>query len=122
MQQELKSRIVNAVTAFERNQMSVTPESVTVELEERSLVVVMHGVTSEAERNYARNPESRELLDRFYRELFDATKAELESSIERILDKQVAGSSLSVDSESASAVLMFRLSPPEENRNETNQA
>lgn len=109
MRQLLKQRIAEAVSAFERDEMSVTPEALTVNCDEASLVVVVHGLASEAERRYGREPAARELLSRFYHELFDATKGALVAAIEGILERPVASAALSVDSESRDGVFVFKL-------------
>ncbi len=105
----LKQEIVKVVTRFESDQMSVRPESVSVTLQPRALLVTLRGTTCPAEKNYARGKQGRELLEKLYAEVFDTAKPILEAAIERILDQKVERSRLSVDTESGDGVILFAL-------------
>ncbi len=99
----LKQEITEVVTRFEGDQMSVTPESVSVTLQPRALLVTLRGTTCPAEKNYARGKQGRELLEKLYAEVFDTAKPILEAAIEGILEQEVERSRLSVDTESGDA-------------------
>ncbi len=105
----LKQEIVKVVTRFESDQMSVRPESVSVTLQARALLVTLRGATCPAEQNYARGRQGRELLERLYGEVFDTAKPILEAAIEGILEQKVERSRLSVDTESGDGVILFTL-------------
>lgn len=105
----LKQEIVKVVTRFESDQMSVRPESVSVTLQARALLVTLQGTTCPAEKNYARGRRGRELLERLYGEVFDTAKPILEAAIEGILEQKVERSRLSVDTGSGDGVILFTL-------------
>ena len=116
-QERLQQQVVETVTRFQNDQMSVTPELVSVDFHPRCVVVTLQGATCPAEKNYARDRQGRELLGRFYNELFNATKPILEASITEILGRTVQQSSLSIDPESGNGVILFTFicgSPQEE--------
>lgn len=106
-QESLKQRVVEAVVKFEKDQMSVTPESVSVDFHPNAVVVTLQGATCPAEKQYARNKQARALLEGFYSQVFDATKPILEASIEDILGHRVERSRLSVDPESGDGVILI---------------
>ena len=108
-QERLKQQVVDAVGTFQRDQMSVSPESVSVDFHAHCVVVTLQGASCPAERDYARERRGRELLGRFYEELFNATKLALEMAITEILGRPVRRSRLSVDPESGDGVIMFSL-------------
>lgn len=105
----LKQEIVKVVVGFESDQMSVRPESVSVALQPRALLVTLRGTTCPAEKNYARGRQGRELLERLYGEVFDTAKPILEAAIEGILKQKVERSRMSVDAESGDGVILFAL-------------
>ncbi len=105
----LKQEVVKVVTRFESDQMSVRPESVSVTLQPRALLVTLRGTTCPAEKNYARGRQGRELLEKLYGEVFDTAKPILEAAIEGVLGQKVDRSRLSVDTESGDGVILFTL-------------
>jgi len=107
----LAQKIVRVISDFERKQMSLTPESISVSLEPDTLIVTLKGLTSPAERQLVRAGGSRELLEKFYAEVFASTRASLEAAVEEILCQRVERSRLSLDSESGDGVILFRLQP-----------
>ena len=108
-QERLKERVVEAVSAFQRDQMSVSPESVSVDFHSHCVVVTLQGASCPAERDYARERRGREMLGRFYEELFNATKPALELAIAEILGRPVQRSRFTVDSESGDGIILFTL-------------
>ena len=106
-EQVMRQRVVDAVTRFQKDQMSVSAESVSVDFHPSSLVVTLQGITCPAEQNYARDKEARDLLERFHKELFEATKPVLEGAIGEILERSVQRSKLSVDPGSGDGVIVF---------------
>jgi uncharacterized protein YbcI len=109
VQQELKQRIIDAVTAFEQDQMSVRPQSVTVDLEPDCLVVVARGVTCPAEQDFAQERARRALLEQFYSALFETTRGTLERAVQNIVGRSVRRSGLNLDPASGNAVIVFEL-------------
>jgi len=108
-QERLKQQVMDAVGTFQRNQMLVSPESVSVDFHSHSVVVTLQGASCPAERDYARERRGREMLGRFYEELFNATKLTLEMAITEILGRPIRRSKLTVDAESGDGVILFAL-------------
>ncbi len=106
-QDQLKQQIVQAVSSFQRNQLAVTCESIAVDFHSDNLVVTLRGATCPAERDLARDKKARELLERFYSELFDVIKPILEAKIQEILRRQIRRSRLNIDPESGAGVILL---------------
>ena len=66
-EQVVKQRVVDAVTRFQKDQMSVSAESVSVDLHPGSLVVTLQGITCPAEQNYALDKDSKGSLEKIPR-------------------------------------------------------
>lgn len=108
-QERLRQQIAAAVSDFQRTQMAVSCESVAVDFHDETLVVTLRGATSPAERDYARNREARELLEKFYHQLFEVIKPILEARIQEITRRQVQRSRLDIDPESGTGVILATL-------------
>ena len=106
-QDQLKQQIVEAVSSFQRTQLAVTCKSITVDFHADTLVITLCGATSPAERDFARDRRTRELLEKFYDELFDVIKPILEARIQEILGRQVRRSRMKIDSESGAGVILL---------------
>ena len=104
---QLKRQIIKAVSSFQMTQLSVTCNSLTVDLHADTLVVTLCGATSLAERDFARDRRARELLEKFYHELFDVIKPILEAKIQEILGRQVRRSRMNIDPESGAGVILL---------------
>ena len=118
--EELRRRVAEAVTRFENDQMSVRPESVSVDIHARSLVVSFEGAACPAEKHYARDRQAGELLQRFYDGAFEAAKPILESAIQEILRARVDRSKLIVIPETGDGVIVFMFAHELGHRKETN--
>ncbi len=106
-QDRLKQQIIEAVGSFQEAQLAVTCESIVVDFHSDNLVVTLRGATCPAERDYARDKRARELLERFYSELFDVIKPILEAKIQEILGRKVRRSRLNIDPESGAGVILL---------------
>ena len=106
---QLKRHIVDVVTRFEQDQMSITPDLVAVALHPDLLVVTLRGVTSPAEKHLAREQPGRTLLGELYGGLFNSVKQVLEVAIEDVLGDQVERSNMTVEPESGNGVMLFTL-------------
>jgi len=118
--EELKRRIAEAIARFESDQMSVRPESISVDIHPRSLVVSFQGATCPAERHYATDRRAGELLRRFYDEVFGAAKPILESAIQGILGVKIERSKLIVIPETGDGVILFTFLQEPSRGEETN--
>ena len=108
-QDQLKQQIAEAVSRFQEDQLAVVCESITVDFHPDNLVVTLSDGTCQAEREYARDREAGELLERFYNELFEVVKPILEGKIQDILGRQVRRSRLSIDPCSGAGVILLAL-------------
>ena len=108
-QDRLKQQIIEAVSSFQEAQLAVVCESITVDFHPDDLVVTLSGATCPAEREYARDRNARELLERFYNELFEVIKPILEGKIQDILGRKVQRSRLNIDPCSGAGVILLAL-------------
>lgn len=108
----LEERIVDAVARFEREQMSLRPMSITANLQDDTLFVMLAGVSPPAEKACAGDSESQELLEHYHARVFAAGRSTLEEELEGILCRDVTHSSLSVDPVSGTSVMQFMLGEP----------
>ncbi|MGC9455029.1 MAG: Na-translocating system protein MpsC family protein [Phycisphaerae bacterium] len=106
----LRQQITEVISSFEREQMSVSPNAVSIALHPRSLVVTLCGAACPAEMELASNGDMARLLERFYAMAFDACKIELEQAIASILGRRVTRSKCAIDPQSGDGVLLFALS------------
>jgi uncharacterized protein YbcI len=60
-----------------------------------------------AEREYARDHDSRERLERLFSQAFDMVKANLEKTVAEIVGRRVLQSRISLDPPTGDAVLML---------------
>lgn len=104
---DLQRRVIEAVARFENRSMAVSPESIAVSLSEPYLIVTLRGAMSEAEKRYAQERSSRELLEKLHADVFDAAKPELEAAIADILGRHVRRSRISIDPMLGDAILVF---------------
>ena len=111
MEQEdkLKQRIEEAVAKLSCDCMGVTPKSVVADVHSRSVLVTLQGIIPPVERDCAKEPESRELVEKCYNSVFDVSKRTFESALENILGRAVRSSMLRVDLESGDGVMLFNI-------------
>ena len=108
-QNRLEQQIIEAVSSFQKDQMAVTCESITVNFHTDTIVVTLDGASCPAEKDYAQDRESRELLERFYGELFDVIKPTLEARVQEILGRQIRQSRLNIYPQSGAGVIVLTL-------------
>jgi len=106
-QERLKCRVAEAVTAFQREQMSLAVEAAWVDFHPGFVVVTTRGAVCPAEQRCAQDKEARDLIQRLYSDLFDSCKGLIERQIEEILGRPVTQSRLSVDPESGDHIVFF---------------
>ena len=109
IQKNLEPQIREAVINFTTNHMSLTPNSVFVHIDQQSVVITLHGITSPAEKEYAREKKSRAILEGFYDEVFGVNQYILESIIENIIGQRIVHSKLSVDPDPGDGVIMLTI-------------
>jgi uncharacterized protein YbcI len=104
---DLKQQVSDVVARFEREVMAIRPGSVAVDLHPCAAVVTMHGIGSQAERDYAKESPGKELLERLYSETFNVVRGELEALLERVLGRKVRRSILTLDPETGDGVILI---------------
>lgn len=97
------------VAEFAGDYMGVTPKSIVVDVHEHSILVTLKGIIPPVERDYARERESRELVERCYHSVFDVSKKAFKSALENILGRAVQSSMLRVNLESGDGVMVFNI-------------
>ena len=114
-------RIAQAAIAFQRECTGIAPESVTVLLGEKTLVVTLHQALSPGEKEMARTAEGAARVHEFHRQLFQNSSAALHEELQRILGVEVRESTVELEPvtgrfievfRSGDLVQVFRLSQP----------
>jgi len=111
MEQEdkLKLQIEEVVAKFADDYMGAKPKSIVADVHSRSVLVTLQGIIPPVERDYAKEGESRELVEKCYNSVFDVSKKAFESALESILGRTVQSSMLNVNLESGDGVMVFNL-------------
>ncbi len=80
----MAQQIAQAASAFQQERTGHAPASVTVVLDEDTLVVTLHGALSPAEEALAKSPAGAAQLQDFHRQLFADSCAPLRQEIKTI--------------------------------------
>jgi uncharacterized protein YbcI len=104
---ESELQIAEALSAFAKSHMPITPNLVSVGIHPHCVVATLRDIVAPVEKNYAENEKSCRLLEEFYGNIFGAKKRLLEVAVENILGKLVGNSMLWVDLKSGNGVIMF---------------
>lgn len=103
----MAEQVAHAVRDFQQQRTGHAPESVTVVLSERTLVVTLHGALTAAEKALSRTPEGAAQVREFHRELFQNSLAPLRTEIERITGIAVREAAAEVEPTSGAVVQVF---------------
>ena len=93
----MAKEVARAASAFEQQRTGQVPRSVTVVLNEETLVITLHGVLSRAERALARSPAGAAQVPEFHRQLFLNSCGPLRQAIERITGVEVRQATAEVE-------------------------
>ncbi len=96
-EEKLKQQVIEVATKFFAEHMSIKPESIVVDSHSDCLVITLHNAISRAETAYTKEKLSSNLLDRFYRETYGASKLILETAMGKVIPQHIAGSFMSVN-------------------------
>ena len=107
--EKLKQKIIDVSKRFFADQMSIKPESIIVDIHSDCLVITLHNAVSRAEKAYNREELSSNLLDRFYKDTFDASKLIFETAVSEIFPRRITGSFMSVHPESDKCVVVVSI-------------
>ena len=105
-EEKLKQQITEVAKRFFAEQMSIKPESIVVDIHSDCLVVTLHNTISRVEAEYTKEKLSSNLLDRFYKDTFDASKLIFETAVSKVLPQRIAGSFISLDPKSGKCVVV----------------
>ena len=105
-EEKLKQQIANVAKRFFSDHMSMQPESIVVDIHSDCLVVTLHKAISRAETEYTKEKLSSNLLDRFYKDTFDASKLVFETAISKVFPQRISGSFMSLHPESGKCVVV----------------
>src|SRR2546426_3634917 len=85
----MAEQIAQAAIAFERRRTGHTPQSVTVVLSGKTLVITVHGALSPAEQALAKSPAGAVLVQEFHRQMFNNPAETLRQEIKKITGVEV---------------------------------
>ena len=105
-QEKLKQQVADAARGFFEEHMSMTPESILVDIHSDCLVVTLNNAICMAETAYTKEELSRNLLARFYKDTFDASKLIFESSVGKVIPQRITESFMSLHPESGKCVIV----------------
>ena len=97
-------QIAEVAIAFEKQRTGHLPKSVSVVLNEDTLVITLRGALSPAEKALARNPTSAVQLQELHRQLFASASQSLKRDIERITGLEVRDAIAEVETTSGNGV------------------
>jgi uncharacterized protein YbcI len=97
-------QIAEAIGAFELRTGSYLPKSMTVVLNDRTLVITLHGALSPTERTLAQNPHGADRLEEFHHALFSSDPGSLRQEIKRITGMDVCEASTELEPAEGAAV------------------
>jgi len=111
---QLQGQIAQALIRFAEIHLQVKPRAALVDIHEHSIVVTLEDIVPPVERDYARDNQGHELLDKSYTCVFACMRRMAEIELELILGRCIKNSILRVDPESGNAFLVFNLAEKKE--------
>lgn len=103
----MAQQIAKVASDFELQRTGHAPTSVTVILNDTTLVITLHGVLSEAEKALAKKPEGAAQIQDFHRQLFANASGSLREQIKRITGVEVREATAEVEPSSGTVVGVF---------------
>jgi len=108
-EEKLKQQIIDVAKRFFAEHMSIKPESIVVDIHSDCLVITLHKAISRAETAYSKEKLSSNLLDRFYKDTFEASKLVFETAVSKVFPQCISGSFMSLHPESGRCVVFVSL-------------
>lgn len=93
----MAQQIAQAASAFERQRTGHAPQSVSVILNEDTLVITLRGALSPAEKALAQSPAGAAKMQEFHRQLFANASEPLRQEIKRITGVEVCEATAEVE-------------------------
>ena len=114
LENQLQGQIAQVLIRFAEIHLRAKPRAALVDIHEHSILVTLEDILPPVERDYARDNEGYELLDKSYTRVFACMRRMAEIELELILGRRIKNSILRVDPESGNALLVFNLADGEE--------
>ncbi|MHC4396746.1 MAG: Na-translocating system protein MpsC family protein [Planctomycetota bacterium] len=108
-EEKLKQQVTEVAKRFFVEHMSMNPESIVVDIHSDCLVLTLHNAISRAETAYTKEKLSSNLLDRFYKDTFDASKLIFETAVGKVFPQRITGSFMSLHPEFGKCVIVVSL-------------
>ena len=108
-----RQALIEVFADFARDRLQALPGSISAAVQGDRVEVVIEGLTCPEERLFVLCREGRELLEKCYKEAFDASRRALESAVEHITQRPVRQSALDLESRSGDAVIVMDLADGE---------
>ena len=93
----MAQRVADAVTTFQTERTGHAPKTVTVVLNDDTLVVTLHEALSPAEIVLSQSPEGANFVRDFHRRLFDSSVCALRAEIDRITGVPIREAAVEVE-------------------------
>jgi uncharacterized protein YbcI len=100
----MADQLAKAIGEFQLNRTGYAPHSVTAILSENTIVVMLKGALTPAEKMLSRTPEGADKIRMFHRELFQSSLELLQPKIERITGYAVIEANAEVEASSSAVV------------------
>ncbi len=103
----MAQQIAEAASAFQQMRTGRGPDSVSVNLSEKTLVITLHGTLSPAERAVAQTPAGAALVQDFHRQLFADSAYSMRREIKRITGVGVREATAEVETKTGTVEDVF---------------
>ena len=103
----MAQQVAQVAREFQFRRTGHSPRTVTVVLNDNTLVITMHGALTPAEEALAVNPEGAAQVQEFHRHLFANSLEELRREIKRITGVEVREAAAEVDTTTGTIVHAF---------------
>jgi uncharacterized protein YbcI len=100
-------QIAQVAIAFEQQRTGHRPQSATVVLSEDTLVIMLRGALSPAEKAMAESPEGAARMQEFHRQLFTNSADSLREEIKKITGVKVREATVEVETTTGAVVHAF---------------
>ena len=103
----MAQQVARAASAFQQQRTGHVPKSVTVVLNQDTLVVTLHGALSPAEKALAKSPTGAAQLQEFHRQLFNSSSKSWQQEIKKITGVAVREATTEVETTKGTVVQVF---------------
>jgi len=103
----IAQQLGQAASNFEHQRTGHTPKSVTVVLNENTLVITLHGALSPAEKAVAKSPAGAAQMQNFHEKLFASSVDSLKQEIKRITGVEVCEATTEVETINGAVMQVF---------------